>query len=94
MRLALSLLAGMALPGLLLAATPALADKAAAQRCAARLSPPARAIYDASAPRLVPGADGRAVVTDETRKLVLSGQLDFTKAEETAMAAAACLTQL
>ncbi|MFG1394340.1 hypothetical protein [Xanthobacter agilis] len=67
------------------------ADTGAAARCAAKLPIDARAIYDASAPKLVPGADGRAVVTEETRKLVLGGQVDFTKAQDAAMAAASCL---
>ncbi|MFG1431464.1 hypothetical protein V5F44_04640 [Xanthobacter sp. V2C-8] len=75
----------------LLAAGPALADKPAADRCAAKLPPDAHAIYAASAPKLVPGADGRAVVTEETRKLVLGGQLDFNRAHDAAMAAAGCL---
>jgi len=89
MRLLLALLTPAA-AGLLLVA-PALADKAAADRCAAKLSPEARAIYTASAPKLVPGADGRAIVTEETRRLVLAGQIDFNKAQDTAMAAANCL---
>jgi len=90
MRLLLALTTPVA-ASLLLAAGPALADKAAADRCAAKLSPEARAIYTASAPKLVPGADGRAIVTEETRRLVLAGQLDFNKAQDTAMAAANCL---
>lgn len=69
----------------------ALADRQAADRCAAGLSKEARAIYKASAPKLVPGADGRAVVTEQTRTLVLSGALDYTKANESAEAAAKCL---
>ncbi|MFG1400979.1 hypothetical protein [Xanthobacter sediminis] len=77
--------------GTLLAAGPALADQPAADRCAVKLPPDARAIYAASAPKLVPGADGRAVVTEETRKLVLGGQLDFNRAHDAAMAAASCL---
>lgn len=80
-----------ALTGALLLASPALADKAAADRCAAKLAPEARAIYVASAPLLVPGADGRMVVTEQTRKLVLSGKLDHMTASASAEAAATCL---
>ncbi|QRG09779.1 hypothetical protein EZH22_21480 [Xanthobacter dioxanivorans] len=86
---------GVALGGALLvsllAAVPALADKAAAERCAAKLPPEAKAIYVASVPLLVPGADGRAVVTDQTRTLVLSGKINHMKASESAQAAANCL---
>ena len=82
---------GSVLALLLGAASPALADVAAANRCASNLSPEARAIYKASAPKLVNGADGRAVVTEQTRKLVLSGKLDHLKANEADMAAAGCL---
>lgn len=74
-----------------LVAAPAFADKASADRCAAKLEPEARAIYTASAPLLVPGADGRAVVTEQTRKLVLSGKVSHLSAAESAQAAAGCL---
>ncbi|WP_454916329.1 hypothetical protein [Xanthobacter sediminis] len=86
MRTTLALLAGT-----LLLCGPALADKGSAGRCAAKLPQDARAIYEASAPRLVSGVDGRAIVTEETRKLVLAGQVDYTKAQDAAMAAAGCL---
>lgn len=79
------------LAGALLACGPALAEPDAAGRCAAGLPPDARAIHDASAPRLVAGADGQAVVTEETQKLVLAGQVDVTRAQDAAMAAAGCL---
>lgn len=72
-------------------ATPALADTAAANRCAAKLPEDARAIYNASAPLLVKGADGRAIVTEQTRKLVLSGKVSHLSANTAAMAAADCL---
>lgn len=75
----------------LLVAAPAYADKASADRCAAKLEPQARAIYTASAPLLIPGADGRAVVTEQTRKLVLSGKVSHLTAAESAQAAAGCL---
>ncbi|MFG1346380.1 hypothetical protein V5F59_15915 [Xanthobacter autotrophicus DSM 431] len=75
----------------ILAGTPALADRAAADRCAAKLTPEAKAIYQASAPMLVKGADGRAVVTEQTRTLVLSGKISHLTASESAQAAAECL---
>ena len=77
--------------GTLLSGTAALADKAAADRCATKLPPDARAIYASSAPLLVPGADGRAVVTEQTRGLVLSGKIAHATAAESAKAAATCL---
>lgn len=83
--------AAMATVAGLLWAAPALADKASADRCAAKLSADARAIYVASAPLLVKGADGRAVVTDQTRSLVLSGKVSHLTAAESAQAAADCL---
>lgn len=70
---------------------PALADKASADRCVAKLTADARAIYTASAPLLVKGADGRAVVTDQTRSLVLAGKVSHLTAAESAQAAADCL---
>ncbi len=71
----------------------AFAAKAEADRCAAKLPKDAKAIYAASAPLLVSGADGRAVVTEQTRKLVLSGQIPHTTARDMALAAATCLQQ-
>lgn len=84
-------LAVMAVAAGLLSTAPALADKAAAERCAAKLSNDARAIYVASAPLLVKGADGRAVVTEQTRSLVLSGKVSHLTAAQSAQAAADCL---
>lgn len=51
-----TVMVGVMAAGLL--AAPAYADKGSADRCAAKLQPEARAIYVASAPLLVPGADG------------------------------------
>lgn len=85
------IVAAMAVAAVLLPTVPALADKAAADRCAAKLNADARAIYTASAPLLVKGADGRAVVTDQTRSLVLSGKVSHLTAAESAQAAADCL---
>ncbi len=75
-------------------AGPAAADRAAADRCAARLPKEARAIYSASVPRLGPGADGRAIVTEQTRALVMSGSVDHLTANQSAEAAAQCLMLL
>lgn len=80
--------AGAVMMGGLAMAAPANAD-----RCAAKLPREAKAIYAASAPLLVAGADGRAVVTEQTRKLVLSGQIPHTTARDMALAAAGCLQQ-
>jgi len=75
------------------AVLPAHADRRSADSCASKLQKPAKAIYDASAPLLVQGADGRAVVTEQTRKLVMAGAVPHIQAQEMAMAAATCLMQ-
>lgn len=80
-------LAGM----LLFGAMPAHADKAAADRCAGKLPAEARSIYSASAPLLVQGVDGRMIVTEQTRKLVLAGKVSHLTASQSAEAAASCL---
>lgn len=75
-------------------AAPALADKAAADQCAAGLGPDAKAVYAAAAPGFVGAADPRALVTEKTKALVQSGALSMSNARPAAEAAGACLTQL
>lgn len=79
---------------LLLAAGPALADKAAADKCAAGLAPDAKAIYTASAPEFAAAPDGKAVVKAKTQALVKAGTVSMGGARSAAMAAGGCLKLL
>ena len=66
-------------------------DKAAATTCASGLSKDAKAIFDASLPKVTPGVDLRSVVTSTTRSLAFSGTIDRGTARESAVEAGACL---
>ncbi|HTU56316.1 MAG TPA: hypothetical protein VMF62_20295 [Acetobacteraceae bacterium] len=80
----------LALP---LVANDARADVAAAKACAAQLPTEAKTIFDATLPKMTPGADLRAVVTASTRSLTTSGAIDPAGARPSAIAAAKCLRQ-
>ena len=84
----------LASAGLLLAigAGPALADRAAADACAAGLNAEAKAIYDASIGS-IGGGNLKGVVTDATKSLVAAGTVSKSTARSSAMAAGACLQQ-
>lgn len=71
----------------------ALADQASASACATKLNASAKKIYDASAPKAGSG-DLRSVVTDATRGLVMSGEIDRDSARPNAEAAGKCLMML
>lgn len=73
---------------------PALADKAAADKCAANLGTDAKAVYAAAAPGFASAADPRALVTEKTKALVTSGAISMGNARPAAEAAGTCLTQL
>ncbi|MBX3539603.1 MAG: hypothetical protein KF735_18330 [Chelatococcus sp.] len=77
-----------------LAMTSALADKASATACAAKLGKPGQIIYNKVAPQAAATADLRGLITDETRSLVMSGQVSRGDARPAAEAAGACLVQL
>lgn len=79
---------------LTLAASPALADRAAGDACATGLSPEARAIYSATAPDFAASKDPRGLLTTRTRGLVQAGTVPMGKARAAAQAAAACLEKL
>ena len=86
--------AALVLPLLLavvLAASDAHADVAAANACATTLPKDAKTIFDATLPKMTPGADLRAVVTATTRSLATSGAIDQGDARKSAIAAAKCL---
>jgi hypothetical protein len=73
---------------------PAFADAAGADACAKTLSPPAKMIYQATAPDIRQGVELKAVVTAQTRKLVMDGKIERSIARPSAVAAAACLKTL
>ncbi len=79
------------LPLSTLAVGEAHADFAAAQTCAGQLPKDARTIFDASMPALTASANLRDIVTDTTRHLVTSGQIDQASARSSAVAAGECL---
>jgi hypothetical protein len=78
----------------LLAARPALADRAVAESCAQSLSPEGQTIYRAAAPLMRPGTDIAGLLREEIRPMVLGGQLGIATARSQARAAAACLQAL
>lgn len=76
----------------LLAGGVAQADQAAGNACAASLTPDGKAIYSAV---MAAGDSGdlRSIVTDTTKSLAMSGQIDRGNARSNAQAAAQCLEQ-
>ena len=72
----------------------AYADAASAATCAAGLSGDAKTIYDATAPNVTAGADIRALVTTQTKSLVMNGTIGRGGAKAAATAAGACLAML
>ena len=76
----------------LLAGGMARADQAAGNACAASLTPDGKAIYSAV---MAAGDSGdlRTIVTDTTKSLAMSGQIDRGNARANAQAAGQCLEQ-
>lgn len=64
---------------------------AGANACAAKLPKDARTIYDATLPKVTPGADLRDVVTNSTRDLAMAGSINRGSARQSATQAAQCL---
>ncbi len=75
---------------LALGSAAAWADKAAADTCAAGLSPDAKTIYSASIGSISSG-DVKSVVTAATKSLAEAGTIARGTARDSAMAAAQCL---
>lgn len=73
---------------------PALADQAAASKCAAGLDANGQAIYAAAAPQAASTSDLRGLLTDVTKSLVGNGTVPRDAARGAAQAAAACLQKL
>ncbi|MCB4768510.1 hypothetical protein LGR54_07835 [Ancylobacter sp. Lp-2] len=86
--------AALCLGALIAASAPALADKAAADSCAAGLNADGKAIYVASLPGISSGGDVRDVVTDKTRSLAMGGKIDRGAARTNAEAAGQCLAMV
>lgn len=74
-----------------LAATAAMADKTAANACAANLGGDAKTIYNAVAPQMGPGASVKDLVTQQTRALVQGGKIAQGNARPAAEQAGQCL---
>ncbi len=79
---------------LLTVSSPALADRAGADKCAANLPKDAKAVYDATAPGFASASDARQLITDRVRGLVMSGTLSMSGARPAAEAAGKCLVML
>lgn len=79
---------------LLLLPAPAMAGQQEADKCAASLSAPAQQIYKSAAPHVTPTSDLRDVVTQQTRSLVMSGQISRADARANAQSAGMCLQKL
>jgi hypothetical protein len=77
-----------------LSATASLADRTAADSCAAKLPADAKLVYSAAISGVAPGIDLRDMVRSKTRGLVMGGKLDRGKARAAAEAAGACLKQV
>jgi hypothetical protein len=87
----LSVLALALLMPIVVGASGARADSAAANACAAQLPKDARTIFDTTLPQLTPNADLRSLVIASTRKLAMAGTIDRSDARDSATAAAKCL---
>lgn len=82
------LLAALALG---LAAGPALADVAAADKCAAGLNANSKMIYDATKPRIKPGVTVADELKSAVRPMVMGGKLSRSDAQAAAEPAGKCL---
>ena len=73
------------------AASPALANRAAADACAAKLPANSKLIYAATVDSVKANVKLADVVRDKTRSLVMSGKLSRGEAKGAAEAAGQCL---
>jgi hypothetical protein len=76
-----------------LLAAPAVANRSAADACAAKLPADAKLIYGAAIGSVAPGIDLREMVRSKTRALVIGGKLSRGQARPAAEAAGVCLKQ-
>jgi len=70
------------------------ANPAAAQACAAKLTPEAKAIYNAAAPKMTPTTNMRDLLKSTTFGLIMQGEVKQADARPSAIAAAHCLRNL
>jgi len=80
--------------GLLVISSPALADRKAADACAAGLPADSAAIYNQAVGQVGPGVDNKAVVRGITQDMVAAGKLKMSNAIGVAQAAGDCLKKL
>ncbi len=78
----------------IIAPVAAIAGEQEAQECAAALSPEAKQIYDAVAPKVEADSDLRSLMRREVRPMVENGDLTRQQARSNAPAAGACLVKL
>ncbi|MGJ5136348.1 hypothetical protein ACQR1V_00065 [Bradyrhizobium oligotrophicum] len=69
-------------------------NRAAADSCAAKLSPVAKQIYDATAPAIGPDSVVKDVIVERVRPLVMAGRFDRDTARANATPAGECLVLL
>ena len=80
--------------GLILIGSPALADRKAADACAAGLPADSSAIYTAAVGRVGPGKDNKAIVKGIAQDMVSAGKLNVMTVRSVAQAAGQCLEKL
>jgi hypothetical protein len=80
--------------GLILVASQALADRKAADACAAGLPSDSAAIYNAAVGQVGPGEDNKAIVKSIAQGMISSGKLTMMTARGAAQAAGECLKKL
>ncbi len=83
----------LALMAALTVGRAALAQDATAAACAAKLPKDAKTIFDATLPKIIPGANLRDLVTATTRSLAVAGNISRSTARDSAIAAGQCLQQ-
>lgn len=76
---------------LTLAATPALADRASAERCAAGLQPLGQQLFIGALPGVLGGASVQDALRSTARPMVMSGAVNRDAARQAGESAAPCL---
>ncbi|BAM88093.1 conserved exported hypothetical protein [Bradyrhizobium oligotrophicum S58] len=94
LRLVLPFVALIAVSSCLLSQSALAGNRPAAESCAAKLSPVAKQIYDASAPAIGPDSVVKDVIVERVRPLVMAGKFDRDTARANATPAGECLVLL
>lgn len=79
---------------LIVIASPALADRKAADACAAGLPADSAAIYKTAVGQVGPGVDNKAIVRGIAQDMISAGKLTIMNARGVAQAAGDCLKKL